>query len=179
MIRVHHQDKGAIFFGPSPGKPASNRFDATSGEYRVLYAATRLEGAFVETVLRKPTGRVLRRAFVDERVYSAIAPSRPLTLIKIFDEGLQVLGIDAGAISIDDYAASRSLALALHQDFPTLDGVAYRSRYDNGEVCFAVFDRVPASNLVAGRAKRFEAAPVRVDNLMKRYGALFDTSPPV
>jgi hypothetical protein len=46
---------------------------------------------------------VLRRAFVDERVHSAIAPRRPLTLAKIFDEGLQVLGIDAGAISVDDY----------------------------------------------------------------------------
>jgi hypothetical protein len=178
MIRVHHQDKGAIFFGPPAGKAANNRFDATAGEYRVLYAAMRLEGAFVETVLRRPIGRVLRRAFVDERVHSAIAPRRPLTLAKIFDEGLQVLGIDAGTISVDDYTASRSLALAVHQEFPDLDGVAYRSRYDNGEICFGVFDRVNASDLVADRAKRFDATPARVDGLMSRYGALFDTSAP-
>jgi hypothetical protein len=104
--------------------------------------------------LRRPIGRVLRRAFVDERVHSATAPRRPLTLAKIFDEGLQVLGIDAGAISVDDYTASRSLAVALHQEFPDLVGVACRSRYDNGEICFGVFDRVNASDLVADGAKR-------------------------
>jgi len=76
---------------------------------------------------------------------------------------------DAGAISVDDYTASRSLALALHQEFPDLDGVAYRSRYDNGEICFGVFDRVNASDRVADRAKRFDATPARVDELMSRY----------
>jgi hypothetical protein len=41
-----------------------------------------------------------------------------------------------------------------------------------------VFDRVNASDLVADRAKRFDATPARVDELMSRYGALFDTTAP-
>jgi hypothetical protein len=41
-----------------------------------------------------------------------------------------------------------------------------------------VFDRANASELVADGAKRFDATPARVDELMSRYGALFDASPP-
>ena len=31
--------------------------------------------------------------------------------------------------------ASRILALSLYQQFPDLDGLADRSRYDNGQIC--------------------------------------------
>ena len=106
VVRVHHQDHGAVFFGPKPGTPPQNRFDAPSGEYRVLYAAERLEGAFVESVLRRPAGRVLRRAFVEERMWTPLRLGRPLILAKVLDEGLQFHRVDAGVSASDDYAAS-------------------------------------------------------------------------
>lgn len=176
MVRIHPEDRGPIFFGPSPGSAPKNRFDAPGGEYRALYAAERLEGAFVETILRKPGGRVLRRAFVQQRAWSVLRTQRPLSLAKVYDEGLQVYGIDAGTIGIDDYAESRALALALYHEFPVLYGLAYRSRYNNGEICYALFDRVAAADLSPVKADAFRDHPDRVDGLMSLYGAAFDTS---
>lgn len=176
VVRVHHQDRGAVFFGPKPGASPQNRFDAPSSEYRVLYAADRLEGAFAESVLRRPVGRILRRAFVEERVWTPLRLQRPLILAKVLDEGLQFHGVDASVSASEDYAGPRALALALHTDFPRLDGLAYRSRFNNGEVCFAIFDRVLSSDLTAMPAQRFAANAKRTDELMSLHGAVFDTS---
>jgi hypothetical protein len=176
MVRIHHQDHGAVFFGPKPGTPPHNRFDAPAGEYRVLYAAERLEGAFVETILRRPVGRILRRAYVEERMWTPLRLDRPVVLAKILDEGLQFHRVDASVSASDDYAGSRALALALHTDFPSLDGLAYRSRFNNGETCFAIFDRVLPSELTGLPGLRFADHPRRTDELMSLHGAVFDTS---
>ncbi|WP_245456265.1 DUF6985 domain-containing protein [Rhizobium leguminosarum] len=72
--------------------------------------------------------------------------SRSLKLAKLFDEDLQFHQIDTGEISIDNYGPSRALALALHIEFQDLDGLAYRSRYNNREICFAIFDLVGPMN---------------------------------
>ncbi|MBY5827283.1 RES family NAD+ phosphorylase [Rhizobium leguminosarum] len=172
-------NRGPIFFGPPPGRPPVNRFDAPNQQYRVLYAAERLEGAFVETVLRRPAGRILRREAVEERGWSLVRPSRTLTLAKLFDDGLQVHQIDAGEISINDYGPSRALALAFHTDFHELDGLAYRSRYDNGEICYAIFDRVASHEFDQERVSTFADHKGRVDAMMELYGAVFDTSAPI
>ncbi|NNH66443.1 RES family NAD+ phosphorylase [Rhizobium laguerreae] len=172
-------DRGSIFFGPAQGRRPQNRFDAPNQEYRVLYAAQHLEGAFVETVLRRPVGRILRRQVVEERGWSIVRPSRALTLAKLFDDGLQFHQIDAGEISTDDYAPSRALALALHTDFPDLDGLAYKSRYNNGEICYAIFDRVTPQEFDPEPVSPFADHKNRVDDMMDLYGAVFDTSPPI
>jgi hypothetical protein len=179
IVRVHALNRSPIFFGPSAGGRPQNRFDAPNGQFRILYAAERLEGAFVETVLRRPVGRILRRAAVEERGWSIVRPSRSLSLAKLFDDGLQFHQIDAGEISIDDYGPSRELALALHTDFPDLDGLAYRSRYNNGEICFAIFDRVAPDEFDAEPVSSFADHKDRVDTMMELYGAVFDTSPPI
>ncbi|WP_325052344.1 RES family NAD+ phosphorylase [Sinorhizobium meliloti] len=81
--------------------------------------------------------------------------------------------------TLADYAPSRALALALHEDYPDLDGLAYRSRHNNGEVCYALFDRVLSSDLVTLPGQRFEDDPARTDQLMRLHGAVFDTSLPI
>lgn len=176
FVRVHWQANGPIFFGPNVGLPPANRFDAPGGEFRVLYAAQEIPGAFVETVLRHP-GRVLRRSEVDARAATRLTLGRPLQLAMVFDEGLQWHGIHAGEISVDDYRVSRQLALDFYEAFPTLDGLAYRSRYNNGQVCYALFDRVNHSDLTAGIRLDFDKHPSLIDGLMRLYGAVFDTSP--
>lgn len=175
IIRVHRHTNGAVYFGPSAGKPAECRFDALHSEYRILYAAVNLEGAFVETVLRRPR-RIFRRAFVEERGWTTLAVKRTLKLAKLYDEGLQFHGTDAGLIGAEDYTESRALALSIHQEDISIDGLAYRSRYDNGEICHALFDRVAGADLAVATAERFDQHKDRVDNLMRRYGAVFDTS---
>lgn len=179
IVRIHRKGQGAIFFGPGAGKPPRNRFDAPAGEYGVLYGAQRLEGAFVETLLRRPSGRIVRRDFVEERQWTPLRLERPVTLAKIMDEGLLFHGVDASVSASDDYAPSRRLALDLHNDFPSLEGLAYRSRHNNGEVCYALFDRVLSSDLVELPSHLFEHNRARVDELVRLHGAIMDSSAPI
>lgn len=179
MIRVHHVTRSAVFFGPTPGARPNNRFDAPNGEYRVLYASDRLEGAFVETVLRRPKGRVLRRDYVNERAWSILRLERPVFLAKAYDEGLQAYEVDAGELGTDNYIASRAFSLDIHIKFPKIHGLAYRSRYNNGEICYALFDRIAATNLTPIKCERFDRNSGTVDRLMRFYRASFDTSAPI
>lgn len=179
VVRVHRKVEGAIFFGPGAGRPPRHRFDAPSGEYQVLYAAQRLEGAFVETVLRRPTNRIVKRAFIEERLWTPPRLERTLTLAKVMDEGLLFHGVDASVSATEDYGPSRRLALALYEDFPALDGVAHRSRHNNGEICYALFDRVLRSELAEMPGHRFEDNRARTDELLRLHGAILDTSPDV
>ncbi|KIQ02441.1 hypothetical protein RU07_11805 [Agrobacterium tumefaciens] len=87
--------------------------------------------------------------------------------------------MDAGEISVNDYGPSRALALALHSEFGDLDGLAYRSRYNNGEICYAVFDRITIAEFDVEPVSAFVDFRDRVDALMEFYGAVFDTSPPI
>jgi hypothetical protein len=80
LVRVHWNNQEPIYFGPSAGTPPGNRFDAPRGEYRILYAAVNLEGAFVETVLRRPRGRILKRENVEQRGWTVLALKPTLKL---------------------------------------------------------------------------------------------------
>lgn len=177
IARVHRLGQGAIFFGPSPGAPPANRFDAPAGEYRTLYAAENLEGGFVETLLRLPSGRIVRRAFVDARGWSALTLRRTLNLALVRDNGLARIGVDASVTTTDDYAVSGRLARRLYQAYPLLDGLSYRSKHNNGEVCYAIFDRVSDADLDAGPASAFKDDPARVEAIMVQHGAVFDPTP--
>jgi hypothetical protein len=88
IIRIHRQAHSPLWFGPQPGTPPRHRFDAPAGEYRVLYCAARITGAFVESVLRKLAGRIVARGYVDERVWSGVTVRRALRLAKLRDKGL-------------------------------------------------------------------------------------------
>jgi hypothetical protein len=179
IVRIHRKSQGAVFFGPAPGAPPQNRFDAPAAQYHVLYAAQRLEGAFVETILRRPGNRIVRRAFVEERMWTPLRLQRALVLAKIMDEGLLYHGVDASISATDDYGPSRALALALHEDYSSLDGLAYRSRHNNGEICFALFDRVLPTDVVEMPGRLFQSDPDRADQLMRLHGAVFDSTPAI
>lgn len=179
LIRVHHLAHGPVWFGPRPGLPPQHRFDAPAGEFCVLYCAARLAGAFVESILRRPAGRIVRRAYVEERGWSELTTRRALRLAKLRDEGLHWHGTDAAISAVGDYRTARHMALALYAAFPEADGIAYRARHNNGEICYALFDRVAVADLVTGPVQRFAEYPRVVEQLMALHGACFDTDPPV
>ena len=179
LIRAHHLAHGPVWFGPRPGLPPQHRFDAPSGEFRVLYSAARLAGAFVESILRRPAGRIVRRAYVEERGWTELTTRRVLHLAKLRDEGLPWHGTDAAISASGDYRTARRMALALYTAFPEADGIAYRARHNNGEICYALFDRVSAADLLPGPVQRFAEYPRVVEQLMALHGAWFDTDPPV
>jgi hypothetical protein len=175
-VRVHRLVDGPIWFGPRPGSPPAYRFDAPAGEYRTLYAAKALTGAFVETVLRS-NRRIVTSAFVNQRQWSHFKVGRSLKLAKIMDEGLRWHGVDAGICSTDTYAESRRFALALYQAFADLDGIAYRARHNNSEICYALFDRVATTDLLTTGGFPFELHRSTIDAIVRRHGAAWDNGP--
>jgi hypothetical protein len=180
IIRIHHKDNGAIWFGPKPGLPPAYRFDAPAAEYRTMYAAVRIEGAFAETILHgKTEEQLVGRAYVEQRAWTEFTTLRPFKLMKLYDDGLFWHGTDASISAMPSYTRSRQIALAAFREGSDLDGIAYRSRHDNGELCFALFDRVTSADFDAGRTQSFHEQPHICDSLMVRYGAAYDNSLPV
>ena len=150
IIRVHQIGKGALWFGPAPRMPPNYRFDAPAGEYRTLYAAEHLTGAFVETVLRQAK-RIVGWPFVEARGWTEFTCKRDLIFAKAYDEGLINHGITADICTGDDYTNSRRFAADIFAADRTVDGIAYRARHNNGQICYAIFDRMPEDQFTAGR----------------------------
>lgn len=145
-----------------------------------MYAAIAIEGAFVETILHGRTDeQIIGRAFVEQRAWTEFTSVRPLKLMKLYDDGLFWHGTDASISAMPSYTRSRRIALAAFHEGPELDGIVYRSRHDNGELCFALFDRVTSADFDPGLTRLFCEHPHVCDSLMAKYGAVYDTSPAV
>ncbi|MGY2811929.1 RES family NAD+ phosphorylase [Bradyrhizobium sp. USDA 4506] len=178
IVRVHHIDKGALWFGPAPGAPPAYRFDAPGGEFRTLYCAEQLTGAFVETVLRQAK-RIIGRPFVDARGWTVLNCKRELRLAKIYDEGLIHHGVTADICAGDNYTDPRQFAAAIYAADPEVDGIAYRARHNNGQICYAVFDRVGQDQFVEVDRHAFRSERAIIEAIMREHGASWDPMPPL
>jgi hypothetical protein len=136
-IRSHRRDYGAIHFGRS----GSNRFDAPTGEYGVLYVAVDVQGAFVETFGRQIGRMIIAQEELEARALSSVVARRPLKLVDLVGSGLARIGAD-GRVATGDYSISQPWGLALYHHPEQPDGLLYRSRHDPSRVCVAIFDRV-------------------------------------
>jgi hypothetical protein len=135
-IRIHRRTRGPLHFG----KSGEQRFDDPQRNFGVLYVATDIRGAFVETFLRNRTDRHVSLAALDERDVSEVLFPESLRLVDLTAHGLSRLGADARLTS-GDYTASQRWALALYQHPEQPDGILYCSRHDLSCRCVAVFDR--------------------------------------
>jgi hypothetical protein len=148
LHRFHSKPYDPIYFDFS----SKGRLNAPDAAYGVLYAAQSRRGAFAETFLREPGRTLLARDLVDGKEYCAIKFMRALRLARLYGNGLAVLGgtaqITHGGLPYD---LPQSWSKALHDHKINLDGIAYRSRHDDNEVCFAVFDRAQDALVVKSR----------------------------
>lgn len=180
LVRIHHRNHGPIWFGPKAGLPPSSRFDAPDGQYRTLYAALTLDGAFVETILHGRVGTsILSRSFVFDRGWSVLRTMRDLRLAKLHGDGLFWHGTDASISSERDYTEPRRVALALHSEGADIDGISYRSRHNNNEVCVALFDRVDEWALQPQVACLFSHGDAELSRLMDLYGVALSPDTPI
>lgn len=141
LWRVHRKDLSALWFGPGPEDGPRNRFDAPGGEYRICYLGDSPEVSVAETIIRQPTGRLVPRARLAERSVTRIPVLRDLRLVRFHGPGLVRLGIGADVAHGEPYDRCQSLALSFWSDSEAVDGIEYRSRWDNDLLCFALFDR--------------------------------------
>ncbi len=179
LVRIFQSGRSPVWFGPAASAPPANRFDAPNGQYRTLYAATSLTGAYVETALHRPAGRIVKRSFIESRSVAIVHPTRALTMATLHGTGLMFHDAFPALGTGQDYNVSRAFALALYEQFQELDGLVYRSSHNDDERCLALFDRVAADALVVTETTPLSDIPDQVDEIMVKHGAVFDTSAPV
>jgi hypothetical protein len=141
LWRIHRNAVDAVWFGPAPGEPPQNRFDSPAGEFRVCYLGDSPEVSFTETLIRQPHGRLLTRAQLDERSLSRIPLLRDVKLARFHGPGLVRLGVGADVAHGHPYVRCQEIAAELWRHRDTVDGLEYRSRWDNDRLCIALFDR--------------------------------------
>lgn len=132
---------GAVWFGPAAGGPPRNRFDAPGGEYGICYFGDSPEVSFAETLIRQSHTRLVTQSQLEERRASLIAVVRDLKLARFHGPGLVRLGLGAEVAHGDPYDRCQALALDLWRHHDGIDGIEYRSRWDNDRLCVALFDR--------------------------------------
>jgi hypothetical protein len=169
LWRIHPRVHGPVWFGPAAGAPPQNRFDAPGGEFRVCYFGQSLEAAFVETMVR---GRDrLMVALTERRARSATAVplARELRMVQLHSEGLVRLSLSAATPHADMYADCQRLALSMWTHSDQVDGIEYRSRWDDSLLCVALFDR--AADALTGPSSPLGLdSPAVVRPILRRYG---------
>jgi hypothetical protein len=173
LFRVHQVIHNPIFFGPAidPATgarlPPTNRFDSLRGAFGVLYFGKQLEGAFAETVLRNPLRRFVSQRYVTLRAVSELTASRNLKVVDLHGPGLSAVGL-TNAISTGPYNPCWAWSdyLWSHRDRP--DGVAYASRHDPLQICYAIFER-PEVTFHSRPATHFAALLPAIRSLLRKY----------
>ena len=123
--------------------------------------------AVLETLVRG-SRRLLDRADLESRAVSAVATHEPMRVLQFEGAGLPRLGIGAEQAHAADYADCQRMALDLFSAHPDVDGVQYRSRWDNSLLCWAVFHRAQAK-LTAPRVSEWLGDATVVGPTLDRY----------
>jgi hypothetical protein len=122
------------------GRRSAGRFNAPAAEYGTLYAALDPYAAFLETFAREPGTGLVSVAVLAQNLLVRLRLTRPVSLVDLTGASLRRLGADTRVTSGDHHVAQR-WALALWQHRQTPDGLYWRSRFDDGRYCVALFDR--------------------------------------
>jgi hypothetical protein len=167
LYRSHPADFDPIYFG----KGRAYRFDDPAGTYGVFYAAHRLEGAFVETFLRRPGRTYLDRGDLARRSLSAVKVNRALQLLPLHGPHLVQAGATAEVTHgpADQYTLPQRWSAAIH-DHGGFDGIEYRSRHDDELLCVALFDRARSAIEPAGLPVNWMADADLLGKILDRYG---------
>ncbi|WP_230772500.1 RES family NAD+ phosphorylase [Sphingomonas sp. Leaf4] len=145
MYRIHASDRGARFYGK---RDATWRWDDPSGTYGVLYLGLTRDGPFAETLLRRPSQKVVVWSEIAKRRFARFCVIEPLRLADAHGKGLGWAGVTVAEVAADHdgktypgaYARTQAISATVHAT-TDLDGVAYRSRLDPDQFCIALFDR--------------------------------------
>jgi RES domain len=153
LFRIHKSKRGAVYFDRGNG----SRFNSTTAEYGVLYAALDSFAAFRETY-RLDRFTPIGRDFLEQRYLSTVKPQRELKLVNLAGAELTHIGADA-RLTTGSYLISQPWSKALYNHIDKVDGLFYRSRFDPSKFCVAMYEnrvspeslpeeRVTANNLL-------------------------------
>jgi hypothetical protein len=145
LWRVHPHDLGALWFG----RTGKYRFDAPAGEYGVCYLGNSLGVAILETLVRGKRVPIIPRAELEARAGSTVSSTETLKVMQLEGPGLPSFGVSVHEVTGPNYTDCRDLALRAWKQHPELDGIQYRSRWDN-ILCWAIFERAETKLTVLG-----------------------------
>lgn len=122
------------------------RFNAPDRSYGVIYAAQDVHGAFAETFLRSPGHSLIDLAFLRRKAHVRLSVARDLRLVRMMGPGLAILGATAEVTHAGlPYDAPQAWSKALAAHPANADGIAYHSRHDDTQICFALFERITSA----------------------------------
>jgi hypothetical protein len=131
--RLHWEDDPRT---PDLAYQGGSRFDAPAGEYLVSYGGADRLGIFAEVF--GDLGRITPPNA--ERRLSLLSSRRALHLVTLDDAmSLRYFGLDARICDTDDYALTRAWSTALHDWYPTCDGLRYMSRKATPHVNYCLY----------------------------------------
>ena len=168
LWRIHRVGYDPVWFGPAPGQPPQNRFDAPAGEFRVCYFGHDFESAFVETLVRGRANRLIALAELKERAASMVPLMRDVRLARVHSDGLVHLAMPASVPHAAEYDECHELALSLWRHASAVEGVEYRSRWDDSRLCVALFDRAAAA--LGGPSTQLLGSTTLMRPVLRHYG---------
>lgn len=145
FVRVHRATDGAVWFGwdgaRASFRAATNRFDSPDLSYGVMYMAVTRDGAFAESVGRKP-GSFRSDAELAALRLTTLELVRAVHVVDLHG-GAAVGALGAtGVVGVGPQSLARRWAQALHAHPTRPDGIEYRCRHNSDELAVALFNRV-------------------------------------
>jgi hypothetical protein len=138
FYRFYPRGKDPIYFDHSK----EGRLNSPDASFGVLYVAKKITGAFAETFLRQPGRTLLAVDFIEKKALVFLRSTRALRVANLYGRGLTVLGATAEITSSPQpYGLPQAWSAALRNHPGAFDGIAYRAKHDNDEICYALFDR--------------------------------------
>jgi hypothetical protein len=132
------------------------------------------DGAFAEAVLRNPRLRFVSRNYVTLRAVSEVVASRDLKLVDFHGPGLSAVGLTT-AISTGPYDPCWAWSDYLWSHRDRSDGIAYASRHDPQQICYAVFERADVT-FQAAPPTAFSSSLPEIKGLLRKYGKILTRS---
>ncbi|HET8524144.1 MAG TPA: RES family NAD+ phosphorylase [Thermomicrobiales bacterium] len=137
-FRGHKAGRDPLYFNRDP---AGGRFNASGGEFGVLYVGETDTCAFAEAFCHNERLRIVTEAALSRSCLCPIATARPVRIVDLSTgAGLRWLGADARSCS-GPWTISQRWARALWQHAEEPDGILYRSRVAPELRAIALFDR--------------------------------------
>lgn len=169
IYRIYTSKFGSIYFDTG----STGRLNAPDGSFGVLYAAATRDGAFAESFLRNVGRTALDDALLSVKALVTIRSAEALNLASLHGPGLTVLGATAEVShsGVTSYDLSQAWSKALHDHPANLDGIAYRSRHDDDEICYGIFDRAREKLII--EAEQVDLHQAWVWPLLTKYRVRF------
>ena len=151
--------------------PGDSRFCLKDWDFGVLYLARRFDTAFVETIIRNNFDRSMKRQLPGDAMSAlrivTVSTRKDIFALDLTGDGAVRYGVPNAVIRSANHASGRAFARQLHEHLNYVDAILYPSRYVDGGLCIAIFERA-LEKLTVVSSEPLETDPY-LDETLSRY----------